>query len=167
MKAFSAAFSASTAESYSAVSRSTMTAASVSLFIGLFMRRYNRARVTAASWSLGGRTPAVDLRAQARTTAPFAHPGVRMSRTFTYFIVAAMVLGVAVGFACNQLLDPAGAKTVAGNLGLVTDVFLRLIKMIIAPLVFTTLVAGISHMADAAAIGRNLAQAIDLVLSAS
>ncbi len=90
-----------------------------------------------------------------------------MSRTFTYFIVAAMVLGVAVGFACNQLLDPVGAKTVAGNLGLVTDVFLRLIKMIIAPLVFTTLVAGIAHMEDAAAIGRIGAKTMAWFISAS
>ena len=32
--------------------------------------------------------------------------------------------------------------------------FLRLIKMIIAPLVFSTLVAGIAHMGDIAALGR-------------
>jgi Na+/H+-dicarboxylate symporter len=90
-----------------------------------------------------------------------------MSRTFTYFIVAAMVLGVAVGFACNQLLDPAGAKSVASGLSLITDVFLRLIKMIIAPLVFTTLVAGIAHMEDAAAIGRIGAKTMGWFISAS
>lgn len=90
-----------------------------------------------------------------------------MSRTFTYFIVGAMVLGVAVGFACNQLLDAAGAKAVASQLSLITDVFLRLIKMIIAPLVFTTLVAGIAHMEDAAAIGRIGAKTMAWFISAS
>ena len=45
-------------------------------------------------------------------------------------------------------------KEAGGYLSIITDVFLRLIKMIIAPLVFSTLVAGIAHMEDAAAIGR-------------
>lgn len=77
-----------------------------------------------------------------------------MNRLFTYFIVAAMVLGVAVGWGVNQSLDADQAKAVSGNLTIITDVFLRLIKMIIAPLVFSTLVAGIAHMEDAATIGR-------------
>ncbi|WP_309644043.1 dicarboxylate/amino acid:cation symporter [Phenylobacterium sp.] len=77
-----------------------------------------------------------------------------MNRLFTAFIVAAMVLGVGVGWAVNQTLSPEQAKEVAGNLTIITDVFLRLIKMIIAPLVFSTLVAGIAHMEDAASIGR-------------
>jgi Na+/H+-dicarboxylate symporter len=43
---------------------------------------------------------------------------------------------------------------VAGYFTLVTDLFLRLIKMIIAPLVFSTLVAGIAHLGDTSAVGR-------------
>jgi len=80
--------------------------------------------------------------------------GTRMNRLFTILIVSAMVLGVAVGWAVNQYMAPASAKVVAENLSIVTDVFLRLIKMIIAPLVFSTLVAGIAHMEDSASIGR-------------
>jgi Na+/H+-dicarboxylate symporter len=49
---------------------------------------------------------------------------------------------------------PRTAATVSGYLTLITTVFLRLIKMIIAPLVFSTLVVGIAHMGDASAIGR-------------
>ncbi|MGA0602492.1 dicarboxylate/amino acid:cation symporter [Caulobacter sp. KR2-114] len=90
-----------------------------------------------------------------------------MSRTFTYFIVAGMVLGVLVGWGCNHWLAPADAKAVAGNLTLITDLFLRLIKMIIAPLVFTTLVAGIAHMEDAAAVGRIGAKTLGWFVSAS
>ncbi|HWA62612.1 MAG TPA: dicarboxylate/amino acid:cation symporter [Caulobacteraceae bacterium] len=90
-----------------------------------------------------------------------------MSRTFTYFIVAGMVLGVAVGWACNQFLDAATAKTVASNLTLITDIFRRLIRMIIAPLVFTTLVTGIAHMEDAAAVGRIGAKTMAWFISAS
>ena len=77
-----------------------------------------------------------------------------MKRLFAYLIIGAMVLGVLAGWGLNQFLSPEQAKAAAGNLNLVTDIFLRLIKMIIAPLVFTTLVAGIAHMEDAASVGR-------------
>ncbi len=77
-----------------------------------------------------------------------------MNRQFTTFIILAMILGVAVGWACNVYLEPDQAKTVAENLSIITTLFLRAIKMIIAPLVFATLVAGIAHMEDAAAVGR-------------
>ncbi|MDP3852548.1 dicarboxylate/amino acid:cation symporter [Phenylobacterium sp.] len=90
-----------------------------------------------------------------------------MNRLFTIFIVVAMVLGVAVGWGVNQGLDPVQAKTVAGNLTIITDVFLRLIKMIIAPLVFSTLVAGIAHMEDAASIGRVGIKTMGWFISAS
>src|SRR6202521_80793 len=77
-----------------------------------------------------------------------------MPRRLGVFVTVAMVLGVLVGLAVNQWLAPAAVKDVAGNLSIVTDLFLRLIKMIIAPLVFSTLVVGIAHMEDTAAIGR-------------
>src|ERR1051326_7360566 len=65
-----------------------------------------------------------------------------------------MILGVLAGFLINTHLSPEGAKAAAGNLSIITDIFLRLIRMIIAPLVFSTLVVGIAHMEDSAAIGR-------------
>jgi len=77
-----------------------------------------------------------------------------MNRLFTAFIVGAMVLGVLVGWILNVSLPAADAGVWAANLSIVTDVFLRLIKMIIAPLVFSTLVAGIAHMGDASEVGR-------------
>ena len=77
-----------------------------------------------------------------------------MNRLFTYFVVGAMILGVLVGWIINTTLPAESAAGVADNLTIITDVFLRLIKMIIAPLVFTTLVAGIAHMEDAGAVGR-------------
>ena len=77
-----------------------------------------------------------------------------MNKIFTAFIVGAMALGVLVGWGVNHFLAADQAKGVAENLTIITDVFLRLIKMIIAPLVFSTLVAGIAHMEDAASIGR-------------
>jgi Na+/H+-dicarboxylate symporter len=66
-----------------------------------------------------------------------------------------MILGILVGWACNMAFpDPKTAGQVAGYISIVTDVFLRLIKMIIAPLVFSTLVVGIAHMGDSASVGR-------------
>jgi Na+/H+-dicarboxylate symporter len=90
-----------------------------------------------------------------------------MNRIFTILIVSAMVLGIAVGWAVNQYASAEQAKTVAENLSIITDVFLRLIKMIIAPLVFTTLVAGIAHMEDSATIGRVGIKALGWFIGAS
>jgi Na+/H+-dicarboxylate symporter len=79
-----------------------------------------------------------------------------------------MVLGILVGFLINQnITDPAQIKAVAGGFNVVTDIFLRLIKMIIAPLVFSTLVVGIAHMEDAAAIGRVGAKTMGWFITAS
>ena len=75
-----------------------------------------------------------------------------MNRRFTIFIVASMVLGVLAGLVCNQLLAGDQLTQAVDVFNLITTLFLRLIKMIIAPLVFTTLVVGIAHMEDAAAI---------------
>ncbi|HEX3424240.1 MAG TPA: dicarboxylate/amino acid:cation symporter [Sphingomicrobium sp.] len=83
-----------------------------------------------------------------------------MAKRLTRYIVIALVLGIIAGCAINYALDdgtPAGAarlKSIADYLSIVTALFLRLIKMIIAPLVFSTLVAGIAHMGDVAALGR-------------
>jgi Na+/H+-dicarboxylate symporter len=90
-----------------------------------------------------------------------------MNRIFTILIVSAMILGVTVGWAVNQYATPDQAKTVAENLSIITDVFLRLIKMIIAPLVFSTLVAGIAHMEDSATIGRVGIKALGWFICAS
>jgi Na+/H+-dicarboxylate symporter len=91
-----------------------------------------------------------------------------MQRRFSYFVAGAMVLGVLVGFLVNQnISDPAQIKAVAGGFNVVTDIFLRLIKMIIAPLVFSTLVVGIAHMEDAAAIGRVGAKTMGWFITAS
>jgi Na+/H+-dicarboxylate symporter len=68
------------------------------------------------------------------------------SQRLTLIIFIGMLLGIAVGYACHELWpDPQTAKTIAGYISLFTDIFLRLIKMIIAPLVFTTLVVGVAH----------------------
>jgi Na+/H+-dicarboxylate symporter len=78
----------------------------------------------------------------------------------TRYILFALLLGVIAGWATNAAIDDgspesaARLKNIAEYLSIVTALFLRLIKMIIAPLVFSTLVAGIAHMGDVAALGR-------------
>jgi Na+/H+-dicarboxylate symporter len=68
------------------------------------------------------------------------------AQRLTTVIFIGMLLGIAVGYACRHLWpDPQTAKTIAGYISLFTDIFLRLIKMIIAPLVFTTLVVGVAR----------------------
>ncbi|AMO98573.1 sodium:dicarboxylate symporter family protein [Collimonas arenae] len=66
-----------------------------------------------------------------------------------------MLLGIVVGYVCHNMApDEAAAKEIAGYFSIITDVFLRLIKMIIAPLVFGTLVSGIAGMKDSNSVGR-------------
>ncbi|MET0372384.1 MAG: dicarboxylate/amino acid:cation symporter [Sphingobium sp.] len=79
-----------------------------------------------------------------------------MRNRLTAYILGGMVLGVIAGFIANLWAggDETLAKEVAGYFHLLADIFLHLIKMIIAPLVFSTLVAGIAHMGDSAALGR-------------
>src|SRR3569623_2576179 len=83
-----------------------------------------------------------------------------MAKKLTRFILIALVLGIIAGWLTNYAIDDgtsaaaARLKSIADYLSIVTTLFLRLIKMIIAPLVFSTLVAGIAHMGDVAALGR-------------
>ncbi|ATV42336.1 dicarboxylate/amino acid:cation symporter [Pectobacterium brasiliense] len=71
-----------------------------------------------------------------------------------FFIALAILLGIIVGGACHSLLTEQEAKEVVSYFNLVTDVFLRLIKMIIAPLVFATLVSGLASMGNSSSVGR-------------
>jgi Na+/H+-dicarboxylate symporter len=78
-----------------------------------------------------------------------------LATRFTLYIVAAMVLGIVVGHVLHeQFVDPQQLKEIASYFAIVTDAFLRLIKMIIALLVFSTLVMGIAHMGDTTSLGR-------------
>jgi len=77
------------------------------------------------------------------------------TKKLTRYIGIAMVLGVAVGYLCNKTAqDAKEAAQIASYFSLITDIFLRMIKMIIAPLVFATLVSGLASMSDANAVGR-------------
>ncbi len=90
-----------------------------------------------------------------------------MLRRLANPIVIAMVVGIVVGAICHNQLDPASAKQVASYFSIITDVFIRLIRMIIGPLVFSTLVVGIAHMGDASSLGRIGARTLAWFIGAS
>jgi Na+/H+-dicarboxylate symporter len=102
------------------------------------------------------------------TGAASCKHGWHRSRNFASIILVAMVLGILIGYACHQAFpDPKTATAIAGYISLVTELFLRLIKMIIAPLVLSTLIVGITHMGSGAALGRIGAKAMGWFVSAS
>ena len=77
-----------------------------------------------------------------------------ISNRLTSYILAGLFLGLIAGYAINEYANPASHQEIAGNFDVVTKIFLRLIKMIIAPLILSTLVVGIAKMGDSAAVGR-------------
>src|SRR6476660_1148177 len=84
------------------------------------------------------------------------------------WILGALVLGVIVGYMIFiSFPDRKTATQIAGYVSILSDVFLRLIKMLIGPLVFSTLVVGIAHMGDAASVGRVFAKALGWFITAS
>jgi Na+/H+-dicarboxylate symporter len=84
------------------------------------------------------------------------------------WILAAMVLGIVIGYVIfTQVPDKKAAVQIAGYVSIVSDIFLRLIKMLIAPLVFSTLVVGVAHMGDAKALGRVFGKAMGWFIVAS
>lgn len=84
------------------------------------------------------------------------------------WILIAMVIGVLLGHMVHASFpDPKAASQIAGYISLVSDVFLRLIKMLIGPLVFSTLVVGIAHMGDAASVGRVFGKSLAWFITAS
>src|ERR1700741_3633237 len=84
------------------------------------------------------------------------------------WILIAMVIGIVIGYMIfTNYPDKKVAGQIAGYISIMSDVFLRLIKMLIGPLVFSTLVVGIAHMGDAASVGRVFGKALGWFITAS
>jgi len=75
------------------------------------------------------------------------------AKRLTQFIILGMVLGIAAGYICFRFAA-GGSAGFAIYSALLPSIFLRLIKMIIAPLVFATLVTGIAKMGNIQTVGR-------------
>jgi Na+/H+-dicarboxylate symporter len=89
-----------------------------------------------------------------------------MSNRFTQYILIAMALGIVIGAVIFNFM-PDSRVELASDINLIALLFLRLIKMIIAPLVFATLVGGIAHMGGGAKLGRIFAKTMGWFVSAS
>ncbi len=72
----------------------------------------------------------------------------------TLYIIIGMVAGVATGYLIHENTSPATIAGFSEKIKLLTTIFLRLIQMIIAPLVFSTLVVGIAKLGDLKSVGR-------------
>src|SRR5215470_12200825 len=88
-----------------------------------------------------------------------------MSNRFTQYILFAMVVGIVMGALIFNFAD--NRAEIASSINLIAMLFLRLIKMIIAPLVFATLVGGIAHMGTGSRLGRIFAKTMGWFVTAS
>ncbi|WGS51332.1 dicarboxylate/amino acid:cation symporter [Paraburkholderia sp. D15] len=91
-----------------------------------------------------------------------------MKNRLTLYIFAGMVLGIVVGYVCHRSAgDVNQAKAIAAYFSVITDIFLRLVKMIIAPLVFATLVSGLAGMGGTSEVRRIGLRSVGWFLCAS
>ncbi len=98
-----------------------------------------------------------------------AHSSTAEKKTnrLTLYIVVAMLLGILVGHFVNTQSSPEFIKAFAPKIKLLATVFLRMVQMIIAPLVFATLVVGIAKLGDLKTVGRVGGKAMIWFISAS
>ena len=101
-------------------------------------------------------------------------PKQKPSNKQTFYVAIALVIGIIVGELLNLTLANSEFstpnKTLSNTIDIfsaLTDIFLRLIKMIIAPLVFSTLVVGMAKMGDIKTVGRIGIKALLWFFSAS
>lgn len=85
----------------------------------------------------------------------------------TVYILVAMGLGIVTGYCINQYSPEATRTAFSSNIKLLATVFLRLVQMIIAPLVFSTLVVGIAKLGDLKTVGRVGGKSLLWFISAS
>ena len=99
-------------------------------------------------------------------------PQVSHNKHQTLFIAIALIAGIMVGELLNLTLHDVShpnplLNQILSLFAALTDIFLRLIKMIIAPLVFSTLVVGMAKMGNIQTVGRIGIKAMFWFFSAS
>lgn len=92
---------------------------------------------------------------------------MKKSNRLTLYIIIAMIAGVILGYFVHENAGPDTIQSFSKNLKLFTTIFLRLVQMIIAPLVFSTLVVGIAKLGDLKTVGRVGGKALLWFISAS
>ncbi len=79
---------------------------------------------------------------------------MKKGNRLTLFILIAMLAGIITGYIIHRNASPETIQKFSINIRLLTTIFLRLVMMIIAPLVFSTLVVGIAKLGDMKTVGR-------------
>lgn len=82
-------------------------------------------------------------------------------------IIIALVVGIILGGIIHFYAAESTIDSFASKINLLGTLFIRLVQMIIAPLVFTTLVVGIGKMGDMKMVGRVGGKAMAWFISAS
>ncbi len=85
----------------------------------------------------------------------------------TVYILIAMAAGVLLGYIVHTTTSSAFIGIFSADINLLTTIFLRLVQMIIAPLVLSTLVVGIAKLGDLKTVGRVGGKALLWFISAS
>ncbi len=85
----------------------------------------------------------------------------------TLYIVIAMALGIIAGYFVHEYASPDFIKDFSVKIKLLATIFLRMVQMIIAPIVFATLVVGIAKLGDLKTVGRVGGKAMLWFVSAS
>ncbi|HTE45213.1 MAG TPA: cation:dicarboxylase symporter family transporter [Gemmatimonadaceae bacterium] len=93
--------------------------------------------------------------AEAASASPAAPKSFLRRITLSQWIVISMVVGILIGWAFPEAQRSAHGGWAATDLNVLSSVFLRMIKSLIVPLLFATLVVGIAgHGDDMKRVGR-------------
>jgi Na+/H+-dicarboxylate symporter len=92
-----------------------------------------------------------------------------VDKRLTLWILAGMILGVVVGYAVHVSFAPDSMQFeyFLKTFNLLSNIFLNLVKLLVAPLILSTIVVGIAHMGDSSALGRIGFRAITWFIIAS
>src|SRR6476620_4543829 len=78
---------------------------------------------------------------------------MKKGNRLTVYILIAMLAGILTGYVVHKTSSPQTIESFSTNIKLLTTIFLRLVMMIIAPLVFSTLVVGIAKLGNLQSVG--------------
>jgi Na+/H+-dicarboxylate symporter len=91
-----------------------------------------------------------------------------MRKGLTLLVFLATLLGAGFGLLCHEFIRDSGTMAaVTQGLSLITTIFLRAVKMLVAPLVLATLISGVGRMGNAGDVGRVALKAMTWFITAS
>lgn len=92
---------------------------------------------------------------------------MKVNINITWKIFIGMSLGIIVGYILNRKFegDTSALESAGTYLNLLSKIFLRMIKMIIGPLIFSILTVGIAKLGDFKLVGRIGAKRWDIFIS--